>query len=136
WLELLGGRTLPVYVLHYYPVLVLCALAEPVAPRLAWAAPALPLLLSAVAIVFSLLVHRGTSRVPGLYALPPLARPPATPLGVPGPPRRRAPEAEPGPGRRGGPAAPRYSGRPAFISATSEATTASRSPSLRRATRR
>ncbi len=97
WLELLGGRTLPVYVLHYYPVLVLCALAEPVAPRLAWAAPALPLLLSAVAIVFSLLVHRVTWRVPGLYALPTLARPPATAVGVPVPARRRAPEAEPGP---------------------------------------
>jgi len=70
WLELLGRRTLPIYVLHFYPVLVVSALLEPVAGRIGWAAPVLPPLLTAVAILLSLGVERVTRRVPGLYTLP------------------------------------------------------------------
>lgn len=90
WLQHLGGRTLPIYVLHYYPILVLCALVKPIAPHLEWAAPALPPVLTAGAIAFALLVERATRRVPGLYDLPTSRERRAVP--VPGrvPPRSRA----------------------------------------------
>lgn len=74
WLEFLGRRTLPIYVLHFYPILVLCALLEPVAARTGWAAPVLPPVLTVVAILVSLGVERVTRRVPGLYALPSVRR--------------------------------------------------------------
>lgn len=70
WLELLGRRTLPIYVLHFYPIIVLSALLEPVAARIGWAAPVLPPVLTAGAILFALGVHRLTRQVPGLYTLP------------------------------------------------------------------
>ncbi|WP_181424553.1 acyltransferase family protein [Georgenia satyanarayanai] len=70
WLEFLGTRTLPIYVLHFYPIVVLSALLEPVAARLGWAAPVLPPVLTVGAILFSLGVHRVTRQVPGLYTLP------------------------------------------------------------------
>lgn len=70
WLEALGRQTLPVYVLHYYPILVLCALLEPVAPLLEPLAPVLPLAFTALATVFALGAARVTRGVPGLYGLP------------------------------------------------------------------
>ncbi|MBD8061562.1 acyltransferase family protein [Oceanitalea stevensii] len=74
WLEFLGTRTLPIYVLHFYPIVVLAALLEPVADRLGWAAPLLPPVLTVGAILVSLGVHRVTRQVPGLYTLPPVRR--------------------------------------------------------------
>jgi uncharacterized membrane protein YcfT len=66
----LGSLTLPVYLLHFAPVLLLTAALAPVADQLAPVALAVPPLLTVVAILVSLLVHRFTRRVPGLYALP------------------------------------------------------------------
>ncbi|TNC19253.1 hypothetical protein FHE66_04000 [Georgenia sp. 311] len=85
WLEFLGRRTLPIYVLHFYPVIVLSALLEPVAARIGWAAPVLPLVLTAGAILFSLGVERVTRQVPGLYTLPSVRRRPATSARRPAP---------------------------------------------------
>ncbi|WP_445443447.1 acyltransferase family protein [Clavibacter sp. km1a] len=66
----LGSRTLPVYLLHFAPVLVLTALAAPIAEQLAPVALAVPPVLTVVAIAVSLLVHRVTRGIPGLYGLP------------------------------------------------------------------
>jgi len=66
----LGSRTLPVYLLHFAPVLLGAALLAPMAGRMGPAALAVPPLLTVVAIAVSLLLHRLTRRVPGLYGLP------------------------------------------------------------------
>jgi uncharacterized membrane protein YcfT len=66
----LGSRTLPVYLLHFAPVLVLSALLAPAAAQLAPAALAVPPLITVIAIAVSLLVHRLTRGIPGLYGLP------------------------------------------------------------------
>jgi uncharacterized membrane protein YcfT len=71
WLAALGRRTLQVYLLHFYPILAVAALLGSSADGAGPLAIALPPLLAAAAIVFSLSVHRATRRVPGLYALPP-----------------------------------------------------------------
>lgn len=70
WLSYLGSRTLPIYVLHFYPILLFMTLIEVVAPELRWTAPAMPLALTIVAILVSLGVYALTKRLPGLYTEP------------------------------------------------------------------
>ena len=70
WLSYLGSRTLPIYVLHFYPILIFITLIQPIAPDLMWAAPAIPLAVTVVAILVSLGIHALTKRVPGLYTEP------------------------------------------------------------------
>ncbi|QIS41301.1 acyltransferase family protein [Clavibacter capsici] len=70
WLIALGSRTLPVYLLHFFPILLLTALLGPAAGSLAPVALLIPPALTVIGVVASLLVHRLTRRVPGLYALP------------------------------------------------------------------
>jgi uncharacterized membrane protein YcfT len=70
WLVTLGGSTLPVYLLHSYPLLVAVALLAPHRAVLEPWAPLVAPALTVVAVVVPLVVHRGTRGAPGLYDLP------------------------------------------------------------------
>lgn len=70
WLRELGTRTLPIYVLHFYPILVVASLLAPFSELFQNLAPALPPVLAILAVVASLGIHRVTRRVRGVYALP------------------------------------------------------------------
>jgi uncharacterized membrane protein YcfT len=70
WLARLGTRTLPVYVLHFYPILAVAALLRTLPDASSAVALALPPVLTVVAVAVSLVVHRSTRGVPGLYGLP------------------------------------------------------------------
>ncbi len=70
WLVTLGRNTLPVYLLHSYPLLGATALlAGRDAGPAGWA-PVVAPVLTVVATVVALLVHRATRGVPGLYDVP------------------------------------------------------------------
>lgn len=70
WLSVLGTRTLPIYLLHFYPVLLVSAALAPVAEHLTTFGSLIPPALTVFALAFALAVHRVTRRVPGLYTLP------------------------------------------------------------------
>lgn len=70
WMGTLGTLTLPVYLLHFYPVLILCAALAPVAPALRPYALLLAPLLALVAMLVSLGLFTVTRRVPWLYRPP------------------------------------------------------------------
>lgn len=74
WLGRLGGRTLPVYLVHIYPVLGVCLLLAPVAdePGSTWAL--LPPVPATLSIWLALGVHRLTRRVTCLWDPPRTAR--------------------------------------------------------------
>ena len=71
WLSYLGRRTLPIYLLHFYPILIFTTIVAPDTAAWQQVAPVLPLALTAAAVVLALAVHRITQKVPGLYELPP-----------------------------------------------------------------
>lgn len=70
WLTALGSRTLPIYLLHMYPILLIAAALRPFAGTIERYDNALPPLLTLIAVIIALGVHRLTRRVPGMYALP------------------------------------------------------------------
>ncbi len=70
WASRLGHRTLPVYVLHYYPIFLAAALLSSAPSAAHAAAAALPPTLAAVAIAFALVVHRVLAGVPWLWTAP------------------------------------------------------------------
>lgn len=70
WLHRLGSHTLPIYLLHFYPILITVALLRPFASELEGAAVVIPPLMTVIAILVALGVWRLTRRVPGLYDLP------------------------------------------------------------------
>lgn len=96
WLVALGRTTLPVYLLHSYPLLVAVALLAP--HRAAWEpwAPLVAPALTAVAVVVPLVAHRVTRGVPGLYDVPRRLERALAPR----------PEVAPRPRPTGGPASP------------------------------
>lgn len=71
WLRMLGTRTLPIYLVHTFPMIL-------VAAAIVWARPSigpalaniLPVLLCVGAIVVALLAFRYTGTVPGLFDVP------------------------------------------------------------------
>ena len=70
WVEMLGSRTLQIYFVHFYVVLGAVALLAPIrgqasAVQLIWVP-----LVTVLAVLVSLVVHRLTRRVPGLWDLP------------------------------------------------------------------
>lgn len=75
WLRELGSRTLQVYLVHFYPILAICLLIAPVAPSLQGVGVLLPPVLTVVAILTALGVHRLTRRVSWLWDLPIPLRP-------------------------------------------------------------
>jgi uncharacterized membrane protein YcfT len=70
WLNALGKRTLPVYFLHFFVILFIVAILDPVAPSLVRFGAIIPPLTTVIAIVAALLFFQLTRRIPGLYALP------------------------------------------------------------------
>jgi uncharacterized membrane protein YcfT len=70
WLAGLGQRTLQVYLIHFYPILIITAIMTPYALTLKPLGPVIPLALTVIAITVALLVHRLTRRVTWLYDLP------------------------------------------------------------------
>ena len=62
WLSVLGQRTLPVYLIHYYPILIITAIMTPFAVALTPLSPVIPIVLTVIAILVSLLVYRLTRR--------------------------------------------------------------------------
>jgi uncharacterized membrane protein YcfT len=70
WLVALGRRTLPVYLLHSYAILAAAAVLAGHDGVLTPWAPLVAPLLTAVATVLALGLHRVTRGVPGLYDLP------------------------------------------------------------------
>lgn len=70
FLDYLGKRTLQIYLLHFYPVLIAAAVLQPFAPELRSAAIFLPVILTAVALVLALFFGRLGRKVPGLFSLP------------------------------------------------------------------
>ncbi len=83
WLVALGRTTLPVYLLHSYVLLQAVVLLAPHRAALEPWAPLLAPVLTVVATVVSLLVHRVTRGVPGLYDLPPRVERALAPAAVP-----------------------------------------------------
>jgi len=69
-LEALGRRSLPIYVLQFFPTILLPHLLGPgLAPSAAlWFPP----LLALGSLALALLAYEATRRIPGLYALPPI----------------------------------------------------------------
>ena len=70
WLREIGTRTLPVYLVHFYPILIAIALLGPVAGSLRELSFLLPPALAVLAVLSALGFHRVTRRVPGPYRLP------------------------------------------------------------------
>jgi uncharacterized membrane protein YcfT len=70
WLHWLGSHTLPVYLLHFYPILVTAALIRPFSDELTRLGVLIPPAMTLVAIAASLGIWRLTRRIPGLYDLP------------------------------------------------------------------
>jgi uncharacterized membrane protein YcfT len=67
WLRYLGRNTLPVYVLHFYPIFGFVLLGQSFKTQIAPFSGIFPLMTCAAAIVISLLVFKLTRGVPGLY---------------------------------------------------------------------
>ncbi|MGO2660319.1 acyltransferase family protein [Mycetocola reblochoni] len=65
----LGRRTLPVYLLHTIPLMLGAAVLGSLWPHGAPLGSLWPPVAAAAAIALSLLVHRATARIPGLYSL-------------------------------------------------------------------
>ncbi|GAB2624779.1 acyltransferase family protein [Pseudactinotalea suaedae] len=77
WLRALGRRTLGVYLLHFYVILGVCLLLAPVAAQVAaWRVfnLALPVLLTVLAVLVSLAVHRLARGLTWLWDRPRLQR--------------------------------------------------------------
>jgi uncharacterized membrane protein YcfT len=70
WLRELGARTLPVYLVHFYPILIAAALIHPFASELESASVVIPPLMTAVAIFATLGFWRITRHIHGLYEFP------------------------------------------------------------------
>lgn len=89
WLSALGTRTLPIYLVHTFPMIAVAGVIVAGAPGGALDGigfgTVLPVLLCAVAILVSLAAHRAFGRVPGLFTVPVaawLAPTPARPIRV------------------------------------------------------
>jgi uncharacterized membrane protein YcfT len=70
WLHELGTRTLPIYLIHFFPILVTAAIIRPFASELVKVSAVIPPLLTVVTIFVALGFWRITRRIPGLYELP------------------------------------------------------------------
>jgi len=82
-LRALGRNTLPVYLVHFYVVLIGVAVIAPVAGGLRAFALVVPVAFTALSTAMSLAVHRATRRATWLWGLPsPLARRAAAPRAV------------------------------------------------------
>lgn len=71
----LGAHTLPIYVLHYYPIFLMVAALH---SRSGWAepfAPVLPPVVAGLAVLVVLGVHLFLRRIPWLWKAPPLPSP-------------------------------------------------------------
>lgn len=82
WLVALGRLTLPVYLLHSSVLLAAVALLAPHRAAVEPWAPLVAPVLTAVATVVALLVHRVTRGVPGLYDVPRRVERALAPAGV------------------------------------------------------
>lgn len=74
WLRWLGKRTLPIYVLHYYPIFLLVAALASVAEAAEPFAAILPPAVGAIAVLSVLALYRVLERVPMLWTAPGQAR--------------------------------------------------------------
>jgi uncharacterized membrane protein YcfT len=71
WVRYLGTRTLPIYLVHTFPMIILAAVLVPLRPEPGPVlGTALPLALTVVAIVLALVGYRLLGGVPGLFTLP------------------------------------------------------------------
>ena len=70
WLHRLGSHTLPIYLIHFYPILITVALIRQFDVELERASLLIPPVMAVVAILVALGLWRLTRRVPGLYDLP------------------------------------------------------------------
>jgi len=71
FMRVLGTRTLPIYLVHTFPMTALAAILLAAGTSLpAVAATALPILLCGVATVFGLGVYRRLGQVPGIFTVP------------------------------------------------------------------
>ena len=93
WVRMLGRRTLPIYLLHLYPVLWTAVALDSLGGVGGIAATLIPVVLAAGSILFSLAFWGGTRWVPGLYDVP-WRRP------TRGPVRHRAPSGRNGSDQR------------------------------------
>lgn len=72
WLRAVGSRTLPIYLLHYFVVGAAAALLVPLTGNslVQGSTIFLPLALTVVSILLSLVVYSTTMKAPGLFTLP------------------------------------------------------------------
>lgn len=70
WLRWIGQRTLPIYVMHYYPIFLAAALLAPIAAQIDHLTAILAPSLCVVAVVLTLTVHHLLLRVPLLWTAP------------------------------------------------------------------
>ncbi|ROR80765.1 Uncharacterized membrane protein YcfT [Plantibacter flavus] len=71
FLAYLGTRTLPIYLVHTFPMIALAGALHPVAASLpSWVTVALPPTLTTAAILVALGVHRILRSVPGIFTVP------------------------------------------------------------------
>lgn len=73
WVNYLGTKTLPIYLVHYMPVAGIAALLATLTTPPLGASVAVPIL-AAIAICISLLVYAALRRVPGVFDLPKFSR--------------------------------------------------------------
>lgn len=71
FLAYLGTRTLPIYLVHTFPMIAVAGALHPVADEVAsWQRVALPPALAALSILVSLGIHRLLRSVPGVFSVP------------------------------------------------------------------
>ncbi|WP_285024891.1 acyltransferase family protein [Plantibacter sp. ME-Dv--P-122b] len=71
FLAFLGTRTLPIYLVHTFPMIAVAGALHPVADEMAsWQLVALPPSLTALSILVSLGIHRLLRSVPGVFSVP------------------------------------------------------------------
>lgn len=71
WLRALGTRTLPIYLVHTFPMIVVAAIIVATGAQFgAVLGTVLPLGLSVLAILIALAAFRAVGRVPGLFTVP------------------------------------------------------------------
>lgn len=71
FLQSLGARTLPIYLVHTFPMTALAATAVALNVRLSFAVSTLlPVLVSGAAVVLALLLYRWLAHVPAIFTVP------------------------------------------------------------------
>lgn len=71
WLRYLGARTLPIYLVHTFPMIVVAAVLVRIPPDLGpLAGTVLALLLAGAAIVLALVLYRLARPIPGIFTVP------------------------------------------------------------------